>query len=170
MNEPCSEALIALGSNLGDPPAQLKKAVARLGGLGTVTARSSLYRTAPVGGPPGQADYLNAVVVLRPRAEFCEPERLLSALLELERDQGRRRRVRWAARTLDLDLLAFGDRVTVTGDLNLPHPRLLERAFVLAPLAEVLPDWRHPVTGQRALDALAALDQKGVVRTDLRWP
>lgn len=151
---PDAPALIALGANLGDPRGALAFARRRLAGLGEVTAASRLYRTAPVGGPPGQPDYLNAALALRTDLGAAE---LLRALLDVEREAGRVRRERWGPRTLDLDLLGRGDLVLDTPDLVLPHPRLLERAFVLAPLAEVAPRWRHPVAGVTVEAALAAL-------------
>ncbi len=160
-------AYIALGSNLGDPLAQLWKARLGLGELGEVALASSLYRTAPVGGPPGQADYLNVVVALKPNAP--DPETLLDELLALEAGQGRTRAVRWAARTLDLDLLAWDNLVLETPRLTLPHPRMLERAFVLGPLCELSPDWRHPLTRQSACETLASLDSSGITRTALDW-
>ena len=160
-------AYIALGSNLGNPLEQLRQARRSLNELGEVTGASSLYRTAPVGGPPGQADYLNAVVALEPSAD--DPRVLLQELLTLEARQGRTRSVRWDARTLDLDLLAYGDRVLNTPSLSLPHPRLLERAFVLAPLCEVAPGWRHPLTGEAACTVLGRLELSGVTRTALSW-
>lgn len=132
-----------------------------------MAAASSLYRTAPMGGPTGQADYLNAVIVLRPNAP--DPETLLGELLGLEARQGRSRAVRWAARTLDLDLLAWGDLVWTTPALTLPHPRMMARAFVLAPLCEVAPGWRHPVTLEGACEALGRLDLSGATRTPLSW-
>lgn len=162
-------ALIALGGNLGDPQRQLSQAVIGLTRLGAVVGRSSLYRTAPVGGPPGQPDYLNAVVALVPAWPYAEPEQLLAALLALERAQGRERRERWAPRPLDLDLLSWGDRVITTATLTLPHPRMMERAFVLAPLCELVPTWRHPVSGISACAALASLSDQGWVKTDLPW-
>lgn len=134
--------------------------------------RSSLWRTDPVGGPADQPPFLNAVVALRPDAPWDAPEPLLEALLGIEAEQGRTRRVRWAARTLDLDLLAFGARRRTSPGLTLPHPRLLERAFVLAPLLEVAPDWRHPGDGRRAADAWAALPaaaRSAVARSDVAW-
>jgi len=161
-------AYVALGSNLGDPLAQLRRAAEALGALGEVVGRSSLYRTLPVGGPPGQPDYLNAVVALLPDPGLT-PETLLKGLLEIEQRQGRERRVRWGARTLDLDLLAWGARVVEGERLTLPHPRMMERAFVLTPLCEVAPAWRHPVTGLGACEALGALLSRGIVKTDLRW-
>ena len=163
------QALIALGSNLHEPLEQLRQAAQRLQDFGRIVARSSLYRTAPVGGPAGQADYLNAVVVLEPHASYAEARALLLALHRIEAEQGRERRVRWEARTLDLDLLAYGDRQIMADDLTLPHPRMMERAFVLAPLCEALPAWRHPVTGEGACNALERLGDAGIVRTGLNW-
>lgn len=160
-------AYVALGSNLGNPLRQLRQARAGLAEVGVVTGASSLYRTAPVGGPPGQDDYLNAVVALRPTAP--DPETLLNKLLGLEAGGGRTRTVRWAARTLDLDLLAWDDLVLETSSLTLPHPRMMERAFVLAPLCELAATWRHPVTCQSACEMLASLDTSGVTRTTLSW-
>ena len=134
-----------------------------------MTARSRLYRTAPVGGPKGQPDYLNAVVELRPAVAFRDPRRLLAALHDLETRFGRRRRVRWEARRLDLDLLALGDDVRDEPGLQLPHPRLMERAFVLIPLVEVAPEWRDPRDGRRADEALATLGSGGVWPSGLDW-
>ena len=167
LNAPPETAYIALGSNLDDPLEQLRRARRALAALGEVTGASSLYRTVPVGGPPGQADYLNAVIALKPLMN--DPQTLLQALLTLETRQGRTRSVCWAARTLDLDLLAYGNRVLNTPNLTLPHPRLLGRAFVLAPLCDVAPGWRHPVTGENACTVLGRLGHSGVTRTALRW-
>ena len=160
-------AYVALGSNLGDPLAQLRQARSELNEIGELVGASSLYRTAPVGGPPGQTDYLNAVVALKPNTP--DPETLLEELLGLEAGQGRTRAVRWAARPLDLDLLAWDDTVLETPRLTLPHPRMLERAFVLGPLCELAPDWRHPLTRQNACETLASLNAAGITRTVLDW-
>lgn len=162
-------ALIGLGANLGDPLLTLRSARAALAGLGTVLAASSLYRTDPVGGPAGQPQYLNAVISLLPRAELRDPQQLLQALLQLEAEHGRERRTRWEARTLDLDLLALGQQVSSSELLELPHPRMLERQFVLVPLLEVAPQWRHPQTGISAAAALAALGTTGVQRLNDDW-
>lgn len=158
---------LALGSNLGDPLNQLRQARRALEEVGHVVASSSLYRTVPVGGPPGQPDYLNAVVALQSYTD--DPETLLQRLLELEARQGRRRVVRWDARTLDLDLLAWDDLHHQSATLTLPHSRMLERTFVLAPLCEIAADWRHPQTGERACEVLRRLGLGGVERTDLPW-
>lgn len=158
---------LALGSNLGDPLEQLRQARAALEGLGRIVATSSFYRTAPVGGPPGQPDYLNAVILLEPQAD--DPETLLQELLALEAQQGRVRAVRWDARTLDLDMLAWDDVICESATLALPHPRMLTRAFVLAPLCEIAPEWRHPKTGERGCEVLRRLGLGGVARTALSW-
>lgn len=138
---------LGLGSNLGDREKTLEKALAGLEDRGFhVTAASSFYLTEPVGGPP-QAWYLNAVA----RGETAlGPEELLEACLSLEHELGRVRRVRDGPRTLDVDLLLYGDVVRSTAGLRLPHPRLHERRFVLVPLAEVDPDVRHPTLGATA--------------------
>ncbi len=152
-------ALIALGANLGDPAAALRWASTELASLGEVVAGSRFYRTAPVGGPPGQPAYLNAAVKLR---TTLAPQALLSALLSIETRYGRVRRERWGARVLDLDLIAYGDLVLQTPVLTLPHPRAWERAFVLAPLSEVAPEYVHPLSGRTVTQALAALEKSGV--------
>lgn len=162
-------AVVALGSNLGDPLAHLRAARLQLSSLGTIEAASSLYLTVPVGGPAGQPDYLNAVIVLLPAPVYRSPSALLWALLEIERRRGRRRRLNWEARTLDLDLLAFGDRVMSEPGLVIPHPRMLERPFVLAPLCEACDSWRHPLTGRSACEELAELPDTGVERTRYEW-
>ena len=153
-------ALVALGSNLGDRAGHLLGAVsalARRPGVRLV-GLSRVYETEPVG-PPGQGPYLNAVAALRTE---CEPQELLATLLAIERAHGRVRRERWGPRTLDLDLLDFGGRVLELPGLLLPHPRLHERAFVLVPLADVAPGWRHPFLGRTAAELLAGLDARGV--------
>ena len=164
-----TEALIALGSNLGDRLNQMRSAAQELGHLGELLAISSLYETEPVGGPAGQLPYLNAVALLVPAPPVEDPRALMERLLEIERDHGRERALRWEARTLDLDLLSFGDLVVEEESLTVPHPRMMERAFVLAPLAQVAPEWRHPLTGESAQQALQRAGSGGVVRTDLEW-
>lgn len=159
-------AWVALGSNQGDSLAELRRAEQGLRSLGQIVARSHIYATDPVGGPPGQADYLNAVVALR---TDLTTHALLRALLDLEERLGRVRTVRWGPRNIDLDLLAHGDVNVDDPVATVPHPRLHHRAFVLVPLAEVAPGWRHPVTGVTAEGMLARLDTSGVRRTDLEW-
>jgi len=152
-------AWIALGGNLGEARTTLQWARAELSQLGAVTAVSGLYRTAPVGGPAGQPDYLNAALSLR--THLGAPD-LLAALHDIEARAGRERRERWEARTLDLDLILYGDLVVHTPALTLPHPRAWERAFVLAPLADLDPLRCHPETGETVAAALVRLEQSGV--------
>lgn len=166
MTEP---VLIALGANLGDPLDTLDRTVQLLRLEAGLLRVSSPWLTTPVGGPPGQPDFINAVALAVPPAPLREPRVLLDWLLAVERRFGRERSERWAARTLDLDLLAFGDRVLDLPGLQLPHPRLAERPFVLAPLSELWSDWRHPVTGATAADLLARTGSAGVTRLPPRW-
>jgi len=151
-------ALIGLGSNLGDRKAQLDLAVAALAEVPGVAIRavSRYHETVPVGGPPRQGDYLNAAAVVE---TTLDPLDLLHILQEIERRAGRIRTVRWGARTLDLDLLLFGDRVIETFELQVPHPWMAVRRFVLEPLAEVAPQAVDPVTGSTVAELLANLDQ-----------
>jgi 2-amino-4-hydroxy-6-hydroxymethyldihydropteridine diphosphokinase len=127
-------AFVALGSNLGDRWANLRSAVAR---LTDVVAVSSVYETDPVGGPEGQGAYLNAVVELD---TDLSPRQLLELGQRLEQAAHRVRVERWGPRTLDVDVLLVGDIVVDEPDLQVPHPRMWERAFVLVPLAELAPD------------------------------
>jgi dihydroneopterin aldolase/2-amino-4-hydroxy-6-hydroxymethyldihydropteridine diphosphokinase len=154
---PPRDGVLALGANLGDREATLAAAVAELAGTPglEVVAVSPVVETDPVGGP-AQPDYLNAVVAIR---STLTPQALLAACLAVERRHGRQRRVRWAARTLDVDVVSYGDLVLDTPDLVLPHPRAATRAFVLAPWAALDPQARLPVPGGRAriVDLLADL-------------
>lgn len=138
--------------------------MARLGALGIVTGVSSLWETAPIGGVP-QDDYLNAVVGLD---TVIGPRPLLQAFLAIEADAGRERRERWGPRTLDLDLLLYGDAVIAAEGLQIPHPRMGERRFVLEPLSEVWPDALVPGLGSvtRLLDSVR--DQT-VERIEADW-
>ena len=155
-------AVLALGANLGDPSETLDHAVAVLTvtpGIEEVRA-SPRALTAPVGGPPGQPDYLNQVVRMR---TGLSPWELLGVAHRLEQDRHRRRTVRWGARTLDVDLIAYGDLVSDHLDLTLPHPRAAERAFVLLPWLWLDPEARLQGTPVAELAARAA-DADGVRR------
>jgi 2-amino-4-hydroxy-6-hydroxymethyldihydropteridine diphosphokinase len=139
-------AYIALGANIpspaGTPRQTLDDALLRLAELGRLTARSSYYETAPVGFSD-QPTFLNAAAALE---TILAPEDLLNRLLDIERSFGRDRThgIPNGPRTLDLDLLLYGDRILNTENLQLPHPRMAERSFVLLPLAEIAPDRIHP--------------------------
>ncbi len=138
-------AAIALGSNLGDSLATLQAAVQQIEKSSNlqITTQSHWYKTLPMG--PPQPDYINGCLCVQ---TCLSPEQLLQRLLEIEDQLGRLRQERWGPRTLDLDLLLCDQVVIQTSILTLPHPRLHERAFVLVPLAEILPDWTHPLLGE----------------------
>jgi 2-amino-4-hydroxy-6-hydroxymethyldihydropteridine diphosphokinase len=162
-------AVIGLGSNLGDRRGTLEAAIAAIAAVPDVevVARSSLWQTDPVGGPP-QPDYYNAAVAVRTRLPLG---RLMRELLAIEGRFGRVRGVPNAPRTLDLDLLwVEGQRVRLEEpegpDLEVPHPRLHERAFALIPLLEVAPGAADPTTGKLYALLLAELGTEGVVPLD----
>lgn len=136
---------IALGANLGDREGQLQQAVRELRAFLDQCAVSSFHDTVPVGVPHPQPNYLNAAVI---GITDLDPHQLLARLLAIERALGRRRPHLNAARTLDLDLILYGDLCLDTPSLTVPHPRFRARAFVLAPLAEIAPTMVDPVTGQ----------------------
>lgn len=155
------QAAIALGSNLGDSQAILTAALqhlAQVPGL-VLKAQSHWYRT-PAVGPP-QPDYLNGCALLE---THHSPSALLEILLQVEVRFGRVRRERWGPRRLDLDLLFYDQLILETPALQLPHPRMRQRAFVLVPLAEILPHWVDPVTGQAIAELVKTVDCTGVYR------
>ena len=155
-----SAAVVGLGGNVGDVAASFRSALSALDAAAgiRVVRVSSLYRTAPVGGVE-QDDFLNAAALLD--VELA-PSALLRVLLAVEADHARVRDVRWGPRTLDLDLLWIDGDVVADPDLVVPHPRLHERRFALAPLVEVAPDAADP-SGRPYRDVLAALPDDGVV-------
>ncbi len=153
-------AYLCLGGNVGDVRATLTRAAALLGESGqTVLARSPFYRTPPWG-PVAQPAYLNQVIAVDSPGS---PRDLLALALEVERLLGRDRtqEERFGPRRIDIDILAFGDAQVEEADLQLPHPRLLQRAFALVPLLDVAPD--IIIGSVRARDALAALDRSGII-------
>jgi 2-amino-4-hydroxy-6-hydroxymethyldihydropteridine diphosphokinase len=164
-----ARAYVGMGSNLGDRAGHLLNGVRGMLAAGLRVARlSSVYETEPVGVPDEQPAYLNMVAELS--APLPPPDELLALLLEIERAGGRRRDRPVAPRTLDLDLLLHGDLQTSSASLVLPHPRLHLRRFVLAPLAELIPDARHPALGKTFSELLAGADADQIVTIyDLRF-
>jgi 2-amino-4-hydroxy-6-hydroxymethyldihydropteridine diphosphokinase len=152
-------AYIALGSNLGDRRDYLDRALQALGQRAGISVEkvSRYYETDPVGGPPGQGPFLNAVVMIH---TDLAPEELLGALLDVERSLGRLRQARHGPRTIDLDLLLYGDTVKSDARLTVPHPAMQERLFVLEPLAEIAPDAWHPVFARSVVELLSELRRK----------
>ena len=152
---PPVQACIGLGGNIGDVAAALRAALAALDGLpGTRLLRASRFYRTPAWGVEAQPDFINAAALLE---TTLAPRPLLEALLDIERAHGRERAAdgsRWGPRTLDLDLLLYGDAVIDEAGLVVPHPQLHARAFVLVPLAEIAPDAQVP--GRGRLDALLA--------------
>jgi 2-amino-4-hydroxy-6-hydroxymethyldihydropteridine diphosphokinase len=159
---PGGRAVIALGANLGDRRTTLEHAAHRIGReIGEVLARSRWHETAALVLPADRGGrhppFLNGVVLVR---TTLEPHQLLDRLQAIERRLGRDRAAeqrRWQPRIVDLDLIALEERVVDAPRLAVPHPAMHERDFVLAPMLEVWPDWRHPLLGKTAGELLAAL-------------
>jgi 2-amino-4-hydroxy-6-hydroxymethyldihydropteridine diphosphokinase len=154
------DAIIALGSNLGDKAANIAQAIERLTARGDVTlvSRSADYRTEPWGNTD-QDWFVNACIGV---ATQLAPHALLARCLEVERELGRTRSTRWGPRVIDLDILVYRNETIATSGLTLPHPRIAERAFVLVPLAEIAPDLT--IQGRRVGDLVGAVDTSGIVR------
>ena len=151
-----TRAFIGAGANLGEPVRQLRQAQEQLEKASGVKflGASSFYRTQPVG-PVEQPPFVNAVFCAR----TCEigPRELLSLLLDIEQEMGRVRKERWGPRVIDLDLIFYGEEVINEQGIKVPHPRLHERRFVLAPLAEIAPGFVHPVLKKTVSELLAEL-------------
>lgn len=152
---------LSLGSNMGDRAGHLAQALAGLGERGMrVVRKSSVYETEPVE-MREQAWFLNSVVEVKTDLTAGE---LMQTLLEIERSMGRERRVPKGPRVIDIDLLLYGDEVVREEWLQIPHPRMAERRFVLEPLAEIAPEVRHPVLGGTIAELLAEASDRSEVR------
>ncbi len=160
-----TRAAVALGSNLGDRRASLRFAADALTALGSVVSVSSLYETAPIGGPE-QQPFFNAVMVIETP---LDPRRLLDELHRIEAEAGRVREVRWGPRRLDLDLILFGTERAEDRGMVVPHPRFADRRFVLEPLVEAWPDARTPA-GHKVADLLPAVADQEVTSLGSWWP
>lgn len=152
---------IALGSNLGDSLTTVNSALETIATIPNINIQttSSWYQTAPVG--PPQPDFINGCAILQVQ---MSPQSVLSTLLQIESQFGRTRQARWGPRSLDLDLLLYNDLILDTPTLQIPHPRMHERAFVLIPLAEITPTWIEPVSGKAIAELVQAVDCSGVHR------
>ncbi|MCH9808211.1 MAG: 2-amino-4-hydroxy-6-hydroxymethyldihydropteridine diphosphokinase [Alphaproteobacteria bacterium] len=157
-NELGTQAIVALGSNIGDKIANIDKAVQRLTGADDIrlTARSRDYKTPPWGNTD-QDWFVNACIAI---TTDLGPHDLLRRCLEVEQELGRRRTEKWGPRVIDLDVLIYGDVTLADADLTLPHPHITKRAFVLAPLADVAPE--TVIEGKTAAEWLAEIDTAGI--------
>ncbi len=158
---------IALGANLpssaGAPEQTLRRALSLLPGRGVVVEAVSPFYRSPAWPNPADPPFLNAIA--RVRAKFA-PGDLMRVLLQIEAEFGRRRAVKNAPRTLDLDIVDYGGLVTDAPHLMLPHPQMHERAFVLRPLSDLAPGWRHPITGQAVSELLKIVGEAGLKRLE----
>lgn len=156
------KAFIGLGSNLGDREANIRQALQQLEQLPetTIVRGSSLYDTEPVG-VPDQPNFLNGVVQIE---THLAPRQLLWNLMLIERRLGRVRTQHWGPRVIDLDLLLYGDEVLEEPDLQIPHPLMTQRSFVMVPLVEIEPLLVHPVTNQTMLSILQRLGADPLVK------
>lgn len=153
------EAYVALGSNLGDPIAQIEQAILSLSQIPqtVLRARSSLYRTPPWG-KTDQPAFVNAVVKIE---TSCSPHALFEYLQAIEKSQKKKKIEKWGPRTIDCDLILYGNEVMESAELTLPHPRMFVRGFVLIPLAEIAPALIFPM-GKSITDLLVQCDCAGI--------
>ena len=161
-----AQVVIALGSNLNNPHQQLKKAAEFLEGLSEQPIlTSSIYQSEPIG--PSENDYLNGVIIIETN---LYPDLLFARLKAQEQVQGRPSRYpKWTARTLDLDIIAYGSLVLQTDSLIIPHAEYSGRLFVLLPLRDVLPDWVDPISAQPISDMINSAAKMSITQTTLHW-
>ncbi len=153
------KVVLILGGNKGDRKALLKLAVDAVLELGELTLKSKIYETEAWGGV-AKGLFLNQVVEIK---TSYSPSELLAFIQKTETDLGRKREEHWGDRTIDIDIIYFGDSVIDSSELRIPHPFLAERKFVLAPLAEVLPDFIHPLLGKSSMELLKECEDKSEV-------
>lgn len=153
-------AYLSLGSNLGNREAQLREAEQRLSNLGRITTVSSYYETEPVEFI-NQPWFLNAALALETN---LTPHELVHSILQIEREMGRERVQKKGPRSIDIDILLFGDSIINSAELTIPHPAMHHRRFVLEPLAEIVPEARHPLQKKTVRDLLDALPEGPLVR------
>ena len=158
---------IALGANLpsadGPPETTLRRVLALLPARGVAVEAVSPFYRSPAWPKASDPAFVNAVARVRTK---LTPGVLMRLLLQIETAFGRRRGVKWAPRTLDLDIVDYAGLVTDTAHLMLPHPQTHERNFVLRPLADIAPGWRHPVTGEGVVDLLKIVGEEGLERLE----
>lgn len=158
-----NQAFVALGSNLSDPLEQVETAVSKLAKLASVkTTRVSPWYGSTAIGPGNQEDYVNGVIELTTSIEA--PLALLDALQTIEGEQGRERTIKWGPRTLDLDLLYFSNQISTHTRLQLPHPRICQRNFVLFPLCDLSPELQ--INGETVLEHTKRVGTEGIWRLD----
>lgn len=156
---------LGLGSNLSDRVGMISRAIGCLcchGGV-AVSAVSSFYKTSPWG-DTAQPEFINAVVEIYTN---LSPGDLLSVAKSIERDLGRKQRRRWGPREIDIDILLYGCKIVDSDDLRIPHPRMCERGFVMAPLAELNPNLVHPISGIKISEILESIRQTGAEKWEV---
>jgi 2-amino-4-hydroxy-6-hydroxymethyldihydropteridine diphosphokinase len=153
--------MIAFGSNVGNRLGNLRRAADELGErAGRITARSGVYETPPWG-VASQRRFLNACVIIETDES---PRGLLMRAKDTEQALGRKIRERWGPREIDVDILTYGEISSEDDDLVIPHPLMTERAFVLVPVFDIAPGWKHPVTGEPLRELLEKTDKTGIIR------
>ena len=155
-------AWLGLGANLGDRAATIRRSLEAIGSLPetTLTQVSSLYLTPPLG-PPDQPEYINCFAQIETTRP---PLQLLQKLKAVEKSLGRKERERWREREIDIDILFYGDKIVQQESLQIPHPELQNRPFVLVPLAEITPELLHPILKKKVAELLLLIDVEGVVK------